>query len=411
MLKSFKVKNFKSFKDEVEFSMEKGNTTGFENFNTIEEKELLKSALIFGANASGKSNVFLAMAKMKEIVFNSSTDDTEYQINVDTFKFDVYSKNEPVMFEIDFIQKDIEYIYGFEVLNEKINKEWLKRKIKSTVPLFIRENSEWESIKISHGFKEAENLKKFTRQNALFLSIASRFNIEIATEIKEWFKNFKILSSDVLSSSFTLNLLEKELEKTKIVNFLKTADLGIEDLVVEKEEMSSETVFLPSEIKRTLSEIKEGRLFKPIIKSVHKVYDKENNHSGNVELDFNFESEGTKKFLTLAGPIIDALENGKVLVIDELSSKLHYQLSDYIVRLFNSIDKNKNNAQLIFNSHLPLFLDNKEFRKDQIWFVEKDEYGKSKLYSLYDINVRKDLSYMKGYLLGKFGAVPDIREF
>jgi hypothetical protein len=160
-----------------------------------------------------------------------------------------------------------------------------------------------------------------------------------------------------------------------------------------------------------LSEIKEGRLFKPIIKSVHKVYDKENNHSGNVELDFNFESEGTKKFLTLAGPIIDALENGKVLVIDELSSKLHYQLSDYIVRLFNSIDKNKNNAQLIFNSHLPLFLDNKEFRKDQIWFVEKDEYGKSKLYSLYDINVRKDLSYMKGYLLGKFGAVPDIREF
>ena len=382
MLKSFKVRNFKSFRDEIEFSMEKGNTTGLENFNTIEDKELLKSAMLFGANASGKSNIFLAMAKMKEIIFNSSTDDTEYQIITDNFKFDLNSANEPVMFEIDFFQKDIEYIYGFEVLNGNINKEWLHRRVKSKADLFIRNASDWESIKISSGFKEAEDLKKYTRPNALFLSIASRFNVEIATEIKEWFKNFKIISSDILSNSFTLEMLNKEIEKKKIINFLKTADLGIEDIILEKED----------------------------VKTIHRVYDSNNNITGNIEFDFNFESEGTKKFLTLAGPIIDALENGKVLVIDELSSKLHYQLSDYIVRLFNSIDKNKNNAQLIFNSHLPLFLDNKEFRKDQIWFVEKDKFGKSKLYSLYDINVRKDLSYMKSYLLGKFGALPEIKE-
>ncbi len=382
MLKSFKVRNFKSFRDEIEFSMEKGNTTGLENFNTIEDKELLKSAMLFGANASGKSNIFLAMAKMKEIIFNSSTDDTEYQIITDNFKFDLNSANEPVMFEIDFFQKDIEYIYGFEVLNGNINKEWLHRRVKSKADLFIRNAPDWESIKISSGFKEAEDLKKYTRPNALFLSIASRFNVEIATEIKEWFKNFKIISSDILSNSFTLEMLNKEIEKKKIINFLKTADLGIEDIILEKED----------------------------VKTIHRVYDSDNNITGNIEFDFNFESEGTKKFLTLAGPIIDALENGKVLVIDELSSKLHYQLSDYIVRLFNSIDKNKNNAQLIFNSHLPLFLDNKEFRKDQIWFVEKDKFGKSKLYSLYDINVRKDLSYMKSYLLGKFGALPEIKE-
>ena len=382
MLKSFKVRNFKSFRDEIEFSMEKGNTTGLENFNTIEDKELLKSAMLFGANASGKSNIFLAMAKMKEIIFNSSTDDTEYQIITDNFKFDLNSANEPVMFEIDFFQKDIEYIYGFEVLNGNINKEWLHRRVKSKADLFIRNAPDWESIKISSGFKEAEDLKKYTRPNALFLSIASRFNVEIATEIKEWFKNFKIISSDILSNSFTLEMLNKEIEKKKIINFLKTADLGIEDIILEKED----------------------------VKTIHQVYDSDNNITGNIEFDFNFESEGTKKFLTLSGPIIDALENGKVLVIDELSSKLHYQLSDYIVRLFNSIDKNKNNAQLIFNSHLPLFLDNKEFRKDQIWFVEKDKFGKSKLYSLYDINVRKDLSYMKSYLLGKFGALPEIKE-
>ena len=322
------------------------------------------------------------MAKMKEIIFNSSTDDTEYQIITDNFKFDLNSANEPVMFEIDFFQKDIEYIYGFEVLNGNINKEWLHRRVKSKADLFIRNAPDWESIKISSGFKEAEDLKKYTRPNALFLSIASRFNVEIATEIKEWFKNFKIISSDILSNSFTLEMLNKEIEKKKIINFLKTADLGIEDIILEKED----------------------------VKTIHRVYDSNNNITGNIEFDFNFESEGTKKFLTLAGPIIDALENGKVLVIDELSSKLHYQLSDYIVRLFNSIDKNKNNAQLIFNSHLPLFLDNKEFRKDQIWFVEKDKFGKSKLYSLYDINVRKDLSYMKSYLLGKFGALPEIKE-
>ena len=382
MLKSFKVRNFKSFRDEIEFSMEKGNTTGLENFNTIEDKELLKSAMLFGANASGKSNIFLAMAKMKEIIFNSSTDDTEYQIITDNFKFDLNSANEPVMFEIDFFQKDIEYIYGFEVLNGNINKEWLHRRVKSKADLFIRNAPDWESIKISSGFKEAEDLKKYTRPNALFLSIASRFNVEIATEIKEWFKNFKIISSDILSNSFTLEMLNKEIEKKKIINFLKTADLGIEDIILEKED----------------------------VKTIHQVYDSDNNITGNIEFDFNFESEGTKKFLTLSGPIIDALENGKVLVIDELSSKLHYQLSDYIVRLFNSIDKNKNNAQLIFNSHLPLFLDNKKFRKDQIWFVEKDKFGKRKLYSLYDINVRKDLSYMKSYLLGKFGALPEIKE-
>ena len=179
MLKSFKVRNFKSFRDEIEFSMEKGNTTGLENINTIEDKELLKSAMLFGANASGKSNIFLAMAKMKEIIFNSSTDDTEYQIITDNFKFDLNSANEPVMFEIDFFQKDIEYIYGFEVLNGNINKEWLHRRVKSKADLFIRNAPDWESIKISSGFKEAEDLKKYTRPNALFLSIASRFNIEI----------------------------------------------------------------------------------------------------------------------------------------------------------------------------------------------------------------------------------------
>ena len=234
MLKSFKVRNFKSFRDEIEFSMEKGNTTGLENFNTIEDKELLKSAMLFGANASGKSNIFLAMAKMKEIIFNSSTDDTEYQIITDNFKFDLNSANEPVMFEIDFFQKDIEYIYGFEVLNGNINKEWLHRRVKSKADLFIRNAPDWESIKISSGFKEAEDLKKYTRPNALFLSIASRFNVEIATEIKEWFKNFKIISSDILSNSFTLEMLNKEIEKKKIINFLKTVDLGIEDIILEK---------------------------------------------------------------------------------------------------------------------------------------------------------------------------------
>ncbi|OIK10067.1 ATP-binding protein [Bacillus sp. MUM 13] len=402
MLITFNVKNFMSFRDATTLSLESEPITEHEDTHTFEHQEtkLLKTAVIYGANASGKSNLLKAMKVMRDLILNSSKESTATEgINVTPFLLNTHSANEPTIFEIEFIHKDLIYRYGFSVDKKKVHEEWLYLK---ELKLFDRKGNKYDLPKSSPFHNEGKGLQAKTRDNALFLSVVANFNGKIALDIQSWIEDFKFISGmDNRSMNQIGDLLDKPSYKEKILKLIRAADIGIEDLKVEEIEYTFGDSVLPKNFK--------GQ----ILYSVRKTFNEEEQEAGLQTFDVRLsESEGTKKFLALVGPIIEILENGGVLLVDELDAKLHPHLTRKIVEMFNSYDVNKSNAQLIYATHDVTNLTNKQFRRDQLWFVEKDRIGSSELFSLADFRdvddkkIRKDASYAKDYMLGKYGAIP-----
>lgn len=417
MLIQFRVGNFLSFKDMATFSMVASHDKEHEdNVFDAEKFKLLKSAAIYGANASGKSNFFKAVSFMKFFVRNSATKlRPDEKIKVFGFLLNEETREQPSIFEIVFIHEGIRYRYGFEVDRDKIHKEWL-----FYVPhgketkLFVRDGNKFE---IGSHFKEGKKLQDQTRGNALFLSVVGQFNGEISKKIINWFSKLKIISGidDGGYVDFTMQQLKNPGFKKKIMNFMQMADLGIEDVLLEEENVKLED--LPKEMEPLKEMIKQkiadnaGSLVRARVTTTHKVFN-EQNKSENLQqfVMKEQESNGTDKFFTMSGPIIDSLNNGYTLLIDEIDSRLHTLLTKFIISLFNSRENNPRNAQLIFASHDTNILSKESFRRDQIWFTEKDEFGKTVLFSLmeYEMKVRKDASFEKDYISGKYGAIPII---
>ncbi|MCK9477839.1 MAG: ATP-binding protein [Candidatus Muirbacterium halophilum] len=413
MLIEFSVKNFLSFKDLVSLSMVATNDNTLEEntFKFDEKLNLLKSTVIYGANASGKSNLTKAIGFVKRLMINSSKNtQINEKIDIDVFRLNKSTIKKPAFFEMIFFINKNKYRYGFEVDKNKIHNEWLFHSPNGKeAKLFTRNFQEYN---ISNNFKEGKKLIEVTRENSLFLSVVAQFNGEISTKIISSLKNLNILNASQGGDygGFSINVLNEDKEfKTKIINLLKNVDLGIEDIIVEKTKAKAESIppFFAEEFRDILT---NSEMLS--IKTIHKVYDNSGKETGNVEFDFyNSESEGTKKYFWLIGPILDTLKMGKTLIIDELQSNMHPLLTKSIVKLFNSDVTNKNNAQLIFVIHDTNLLNNKVFRRDQIWFTEKNNFGESILYSLSDVkHTRKDSTFSKNYLLGKYGGVPNINK-
>ncbi len=412
MLIEFSVGNFLSFKEIANLNMV-ASTRKENNSNIFSDgkSNFLKSCVIYGANASGKSNLIEAMAFMKSFVLNSSKETQIKEIiPVRHFKLSTETEDMPSHFEIIFNIKGMIFRYGFELDHLKIHREWLFYIPKTKeVKLFIRDSN---GIKLGKAFKEGVNLENKTRVNALFLSVVAQFNGEISEKIITWFTNFNMISGVRNSNTeYTIKMLSDPLYKLQILAFIKIADLGIEDVSVETNAIK---INLPDEVpeqvrKYILTETNEI-INKTTTFTHHKKFNADNQFL-NLEL-FKLdsdESEGTKKIFSVAGPILDTLHGGKVLVIDELDAKLHPKLTRFIIGLFNSEEINPLNAQLIFATHDTSLLDKKLFRRDQIWFTEKDQFGSTTLYSLLEYNVvRKDASYSKDYNNGKYGAIPFI---
>lgn len=412
MLIEFEVGNFLSFRDPVRLSMLAANPIKeyFEE-NTFQagRYRLLKSVVIYGANASGKSNLLDAMAFMRWFVINSSKGmQVDEDINVKPFKLDSITENAPSHFEICFIQNDIRYRYGFEVDRKAVRKEWLFRteKLKEDA-LFLREE---DAIDISDGFFEGKDLEEKTRDNALFLSVVAQFNGEIAGNILKWFHGFRALHGlhDQKYERFTAQLLRDEAMRPLLVEFMRRADVGIEDLIVSDEPVDEdEKLGQPEDSKRKMSRIPRFR-----IATVHQKFS-DGLKSGFTNLDFSSEeSEGTKKFFRIAGPLLDCLTKGFVVCIDELDAKLHPLLTKAAVSLFNSSDSNPKHAQLIFVTHDTNLLQYGNLRRDQIWFTEKTQKAATDLYSLAEVKlpdgvkVRNDAALEKNYIQGRYGAIP-----
>lgn len=416
MLIEFSVGNYRSFKEKVTFSMLAANRVAKDKqlddnnvFAVDDNLKLLKSAAIYGANASGKTNIAKALSFMKWFMINSSkeTQSTE-EINVERFRLSTETENEPSFFEIIFLLDGQRYRYGFEAAPNQVVSEWLYYvpKLKET-KLFERENQKISSTKTY----KADGIQQKTRHNALFLSVSAQFNVEIAEKILSFLKNnLKVLSGlKDTSLSYTVNCLIESEHKNEIIQLIQKLDLGIGELEIKQTEITDDSWpdKMPDELKNLIIKNAGGKATS--INTVHKKFDRDGNEI-STEL-FNLkkqESEGTQKLFALAGPIVDALKGGKVFIVDELDARLHPLISLAIVELFNSNETNPNNAQLIFMTHDTNLLSNKVFRRDQIWFAEKNRQGATDLYSLAEYKVRNDASFESDYIKGRYGAIPYI---
>ena len=395
MILEFCVTNYMSIKDDLKLSF---IATSLKE-STVEPNDLfpvgdtgislVRSAVIYGANASGKSNVLKAFDFFKRFIISSFKDSQAGEaIEVENFRLNATTAVEPTTMEATFTDGDFIYRYGFEVDNKAVRVEWLykraSKKRAKEMEVFYRDGNETTVHPKSQLLQELVT-KKMVRDNALLLSTAAQFNEATAVSILHWLGDTKILfcSEDEELWKKAIKYLDDDELRRRITTFARYADLGIEDIT------------------------KTGNR----IVSHHRQYDDDGREVNNVSFSFTSnESEGTIKYFSLAYPIIDALDNGKRVIIDELDSKLHPLLVKRIVALFNDAKTNPNGAQLLFTAHDTFLLSAGLFRRDQVWFTQKDSFGATELYSLAEYKVRSTSPFEKEYLRGRYGATPLIGE-
>lgn len=394
MLIEFTVGNFHSFKDPVTLSMVaakiKARNESVNQNNTIvidDKLTLLTSAAIYGANASGKSNLIKALAFMRGFVLNSFKEtQANEKINVVPFRLNTESEKLPSLFQMVFLVDQVVYRYGFEVDCERVVTEWLfYSPRRQEVKLFVREGDEFQ---VSRAFKGGNITKKLTRPNALFLSVAAQFNNELAIKLLAWFEAIRLISGldDSDYGTYTAQKFsEDERYRAEILRIIRRSAVDIKDVIPGKEGIAS-------------------------FKTAHSHWDGDEKSESDTLFNFWDESEGTQKLFFISGPIVDALLNGTVLIIDEIDARFHPHLTHSLVQLFNSKATNPKQAQLIFATHDTHLLSNKFFRRDQIWFIDKDRQDSSCLYSLVEIKVRNDASFENDYLQDRYGAIPYLGE-
>jgi uncharacterized protein len=390
MLIEFSVGNYRSFKEKVTFSMVAANLVSQDKnldinnvFAVDKELSLVKSAAIYGANASGKSNLAKALQFMKWFMVNSSkeTQSTE-AIGVERFRLSTETDNQPSFFEIVFLLDGQQHRYGFTADSQKVVSEWLFYVPKTReTKLFFRQGNEFDIAKVY----KADGIAIKTRNNALFLSVSAQFNVEKSEAILNWFTYRLGLISGLNDTSLlrnTISCLVKKENNDEILKLIEGLDLGITGVQINHIKVGNINFGDMPEV-MTYAIKKDFLSEESTIDSVITIHQKFDNNKKQVSLEeFSLdreESDGTQKIFALVSLLIDTLKNGKVLIVDEFDARLHPLMSMSIVELFNSSDRNPNNAQLIFMTHDTNLLSNKIFRRDQIWFTEKDRYGATAL--------------------------------
>ena len=408
MLIEFTAGNFKSFRDKTTFSMIAANLTSEDPTLDIDNVipfskhlTLLKSAAVYGANASGKSNLGVALRFMRDFILNSSREAlTPAEAGLEPFLLNHETRTQPSFFEMVFLLDKRQYRYGFEADGTHIISEWLFHVPKTKeVALFIRDGQE---IDVRAGFKEGKYLELKTRKEALFLSVAALFNGQIAQAIQGWFKDFAIETGlqDDRFREFTLECLRDPERKEPLLEFIRNLDLGVEEVIVP--EIPSPEI-LPNEWPEEIKNRVVAQLSQTIF--VRHSATEPADDTPIFDLD-SHESQGTRKLFAMAGPLHSILKMGHMLFVDELDARLHPLMTRRIIELFHSPLTNPNGAQLIFATHDTNLLDKALFRRDQIWFAEKDRQGATHLASLAEYRVRNDAAFEKQYLEGRYGAIP-----
>lgn len=410
MLLMFKVKNYTSFKDESILDMRATSYTQHPAhvIHVNDQLGLLKTTAVYGANASGKSNLISAMFFFEQYIFSQFINKKENE-NFETSEMNVKMKLEPFSlsdkinaaseFDIIFLHNGKQIQYGFECTSKEVLNEWL----------FIDDEKVFErtGIELSFGSKYQKILGSYKKLPAerLYIAVLEYFLDEEAKKavlgdlISFFNKEYNVYTEILFESTvkglagmigLSKKLVSNKTFRKKVEHYLRLVDVGIKRLDIQ-----TETVF----DERTGKKKKEE-----VIRTVHDIYDGSGNIVGEKLFDLSQESTGTLRFLTYIQNIIDMISNGGVFIVDEMSARLHPLLTKLIVDIFCS-NHNKQ-AQLIFTTHDISLLNSNQFRRDEIVFVDKNERGESKLYALSDLKVHEDAAFNKDYLQGKYGAIP-----
>lgn len=419
MLLQFNFENFHSFKENASLDFSATRMTEHsEHVVKVGREKILPVASIFGANASGKSNVYLAFKCMYRYVLRSFSyggDSDDKSLNTfvrpTPYLLNSKSKDAESSFEVYFIDSEENgaktYNYGFTIDNNGVKEEWLNYKAKTVreyKEIFYR-NRDKEIIRLE-GLPKAirNNIKVSLEKEALIVSLGAKLKIKKLKFIRDWFMKNEIanfgepLETFFRSTTTPENFARDEKVQQKVVEYFSSFDKSIVGFNVEK-------------IKENNNEKNKENSLK--IDALHKMNDSDE----TVAIPLKLESAGTLKMFAMYPLVEKVLESGGVLFIDELNGRLHPLLVRIFVQLFLDKEKNKNNAQLIFTTHDVWQLDSGLFRRDEIWFIEKALDGASELFSLADFKddqggkIRKDESYEKNYLLGKYGAIPNLKSF
>lgn len=396
MLLEFTVGNFLSFKKKKTLSLEATKIKELpENVVEKEKYKVLNSAVIYGANSSGKSNLLKAFAFMRKTILNSSKLNSVDKLNVTPFLLSTETDGKPSFFELLILLKDIRIRYGFEIDDSSVHSEWLfvlPPNSKTEQPYFIRNE---EGIAVTEYFAEAKELIGKTRDNALFLSVCDIWSITSAHIIIEYINYIQVLSGIKHEKDYTMTLVllrDKDF-CDKVKEKLRELALGFSDICNYDDD----------------NKISEK------VTTIHNKYNEVGQIIGTQEFKIlEHESAGTNKIFDIIGYILLGLEAGTPVIIDELDAKLHPLLTIEIIRMFNSKEANPKGAQLIFATHDTNLLNSKLFRRDQIWFTEKDKTEATDLYSLVEFKdgnnqkIRKDRSFESDYIKGRYGAIPYI---
>jgi uncharacterized protein len=413
MLIEFKVTNFRSIRDTQSISLVAGTAKERREENTFDSgipgfSKLVRSAVIYGANAAGKTNLLLALQFMQSVIVSSASLQDGMRISYMPFRLAENAASNPSSFEIALIDGGVRYEYGFSMDADRVHEEWLIAYPQGRPQKWFERNYDTKTRQyvwyLSTKLKgNARVWRDATRDNALFLSVATQLNSDQLRPIFTWFQKKLVIvgvGPSFFNQGLTFKLFDDENGKQKLLRFIHAADFGIADMSISKEPMALAN---PSPA-ITPSADNIPAIIR--VTSIHKSID-----TGKpISFDLGEESNGTQILFKSAGAWLNVLENGEVLFVDELDTSLHPHMTRFLVKLFHDHATNKHNAQLVFTTHDTSLLDPDLFRRDQVWFVEKDEKSASCVYPLTDFSPRKDEALERGYLRGRYGALPFIGE-
>ena len=374
----------------------------------VQRRAVLPAALVYGANASGKSNILNALLTMRRMVLEShALGDPEGGVDRNAFRLDPNCTNEPTRFDIDFVVEGIRYNYGFEATDETFSAEWLHQIPKSHSRLmFDRRDGQFRFGRSLTGLHS--NIAKLTRRNSLFLSAAAQNHHSQLLKIHHFFRSLEFDMLASVSGATVLRRFRTFGVETRVIRFLESMNTGVVGHRVrelpERGEGSNLIEYLLSFLENNRDETKalvDLADSKLVLELAHRGQEGQPFH-----LDLNMESAGTRRLLIVLDRVFKVLDSGSVLCVDELETSLHTRVGEAVVGLFCSRETNPNGAQLIATTNDTNLLACDHIRRDQIWFVEKSPVGSSKVYPLTDIQTRRGDNIELGYLQGRYGAVP-----
>ncbi len=432
MLIEFKVSNFRSIREQQTFSLVASNADKDlpgcvieRNLPGLSKLKFLKGAALYGANASGKSNVLDAIRFLKKFVETSATEMKPGDPTGTTpFKLDAESASKPSSFEITFVAEEVRYQFGLSVTPTRVTEEYLVAYPKGLAQrwyhrTYNEEKHTYEWGKSASAFKHDKDLQEKTRENSLFLSVGPQFNHPQLTPVFNWFMNnlrfLDLGKNDFLYDSLTAVILsESPSSHSYFLSLLKNADIGIVDILVEKGEVNIEMVKkllkMDDMSSVQIADIRKKLVDTPFFRDMKIQLAHQTESIEPVLFDMEDESEGTRRYFELIGPLLAFLAHGDIFFIDEIEASLHPLLVKGLIQLLFDGKINNEDAQVVFTTHNPLLLDGDLLRRDQIWFTEKTQAGTTHLYPLTDYSPRKDEALAKGYLAGRYGAIPYIPE-